>query len=46
MVEWCDPKPATKEEWVQGHDMDSKPILLCHYQGLTTLKRVAPSVPA
>ena len=30
------------KEWVQGHDMESEPILLCHFQGLSTLKRFAP----
>ena len=44
------PKPATREvalrEWVQGHDKDSEPFLLCHSQGLSTLKRFSASVPA
>ena len=29
-------------EWVQGHEKDSEPFLLCHFQGLSTLKRFAP----
>ena len=30
------------QEWVEGHAKESKPILLGHFQGLSTLKRFAP----
>ena len=44
-----EPKPATRKvalrEWVQGHDKDSEPLLIFHFQGLSTLKRFAPPCP-